>query len=104
MVTPAQGDICWAEVEDKRRPVSVVTRPEAIPVLTWIGVAPVTRTIRGIPTEIPLGPEHEVDVVCVASFDNLQPIRKTFLTRKIGSRPVPREEICRVRPRRLRNP
>lgn len=94
MVTPAQGDIWWAEAEDKRRPVLVVTRSEAISVLTWIVVAPVTTTIRGIPTEIPLDPEHGLDVACVASFDNLQPIRKTFLTRRIGALPTPRRKIC----------
>ena len=43
---PAQGELWWAEAEDKRRPVLVVSRSEAIPVLTWIIVAPVTRTVR----------------------------------------------------------
>ena len=96
MVTPRQGDIWWAEAEDRRRPVLVVTRSEAIPVLDWIVVAPVTRTIRGIPTEIPLDGEHGVDLPCAASFDNLQPIRKTFLTIRIGSLPLPRREICQA--------
>ena len=95
-MTPEQGDIWWAEAEDKRRPVLVVTRSEAIPVLTWIVVAPLTRTIRGIPTEIPLDTEHGVDVACAASFDNLQPIRKTFLTRQIGFVPLSRQQICRA--------
>ena len=95
-MTPAQGDIWWAEAEDKRRPVLVVTRSEAIPVLNWIVVAPVTRTVRGIPTEIPLDTEHGLDVPGAASFDNIQPIRKTFLTRRIGSLPLPRPGICRA--------
>jgi mRNA interferase MazF len=96
VVTPQQGDIWWAEAEDKRRPVLVVTRSEAIPVLNWILVAPLTRTIRGIPTEIPLDQDHGVEIPCAASFDNLQPIRKTFLTSRIGSLPFPRHEICRT--------
>lgn len=96
MVIPHQGDIWWAEAEDKRRPVLVVTRSEAVPVLSWILVAPITRTIRGIPTEIPLDQEHGVDMPCVASFDNLQPIRKTFLASRIGSLPFPQQEICRT--------
>ena len=96
MVTPAQGDIWWAEAEEKRRPVLVVTRSEAVSVLTWIVVAPVTRTVRGIPTEIPLGDEHGLDIPCAASFDNLQPIRKTFLTDRIGTLRFPRHEICRT--------
>ena len=96
MVTPRQGDIWWAEAQNKRRPVLVVTRSEAVPVLNWILVAPITRTVRGIPTEIPLDEEHGVDQPCAASFDNLQPIRRTFLTDRIGSLPFPRHDICRT--------
>ena len=96
MVIPRQGDIWWAEAEDKRRPVLVVTRSEAIPVLNWILVAPVTRTVRGIPTEVHLDEDHGVDTPCAASFDNLQPIRKSFLTSRIGSLSFPRQEICRT--------
>ena len=94
MVTPAQGDIWWAEAEDKRRPVLVVTRTEAIPVLDWIVVAPVTRTIRGIPTEVSLDTEDGLVAPCVATFDNIQPIRKTFLTEFVGSISQRRTEIC----------
>jgi mRNA interferase MazF len=68
-----------------RRPVLVVTRSETVPVLTWIVVAPVTRTIRRIPTEVALGPRHGLTVECVASFDNLQPIRRAFLTDRVGA-------------------
>ena len=56
MTVPAQGEVWWAEAEDKRRPVLIVTRDEGIPVLTWLLVAPVTRTVRDIPTEVALGP------------------------------------------------
>ena len=91
---PVQGEIWWAEAMDKRRPVLVVTRSEAVPVVTWVMVAPVTRTVRGIPTEIPLGPEHGLDERCVASFDNLQPIRRSFLTSRVGVLSSPRSEIC----------
>ena len=55
MSEPRQGEIWWAEADDKRRPVLVVTRNEAIPVLSRVVVAPVTRTVRGIPTEVALG-------------------------------------------------
>ena len=58
----SQGDIWWAEAEDKRRPVLVVTRSDAVPVLTWIVVAPVTRTVRDIPTEVRLGAPHGLAV------------------------------------------
>lgn len=93
---PAQGEIWWAEAEDRRRPVLVVTRSEAVPVLTWIVVAPVTRTVRDIPTEVPVGPDQGLPVASVASFDNLQPIRRTFLTQRVGSLAHPRTQICRA--------
>ena len=96
MVSLAQGEIWWAEAEDKRRPVLVVTRSEAIPVLDWIVVAPITRTIRGIPTEIPLDQEDGLVAPCVAAFDSIQPIRKTFLTEFVGSISQRRTEICRA--------
>jgi mRNA interferase MazF len=96
-VTPRQGDIWWAEAENKRRPVLIVTRSEAIPVLTWLIVAPVTRTVRRIPTEVPLGPSQGLEVDCAASFDNLQPIRRALLTERVGQLTLEdRDEICRA--------
>ncbi len=95
--SPSQGEIWWAEAADKRRPVLVVTRSEAVPVLTWIVVAPVTRTIRDIPTEVALGPDHGLATSCVASFDNLQPIRRSFLTERVGELDIDEsDEICRA--------
>jgi mRNA interferase MazF len=94
-VAPMQGEIWWAEAEDKRRPVLVVTRSDAVPVLTWVIVAPVTRTIREIPTEVRLGPSHGLPDECVASFDNLQPIRRSFLTQRAGELQIDElDEIC----------
>lgn len=94
-VAPMQGEIWWAEAKDKRRPVLVVTRSDAVPVLTWIIVAPVTRTIRGIPTEVRLGSSHGLPDECVASFDNLQPIRRSFLTERAGELQIDElDEIC----------
>jgi mRNA interferase MazF len=91
-----QGDIWWTEAEGKRRPVLVISRTEVISVLDWIVVAPITRTIRGIPTEISLDIREGLDVPCVASFDNLQPIRKSFMTEIVGSLPHRRYQICQA--------
>ena len=95
-MTPAQGEIWWAEASDKRRPILVVTRSEAVPVLTWVVVAPVTRTVRDIPTEVPLDADEGLPEPCVAAFDNLQPIRRSFLTDRIGSLGTRHAEICRA--------
>ena len=96
MSVPLQGDIWWAEAADKRRPVLVVTRSEAVPVLGWIVVAPVTRTVRGIPTEIPLGASEGLVGESAAAFDNLQPIRRAFLTERAGALGPRRSEVCRA--------
>jgi mRNA interferase MazF len=91
---PRQGEIWWAETEDKRRPVLVVTRTEAVGVLSSIVVAPVTRTVRDIPTEIRLGESEGLPVECAASFDNLQRINRWALTQHAGDLGGRREEIC----------
>ena len=97
MSVPAQGDVWWAEAEDKRRPVLIVTRTEAIPVLTWLIVAPVTRTTREIPTEVALGADEGLPEPCAATFDNLQPIRRSFLTQRVGRLDdARRTELCRA--------
>lgn len=96
MVIPQQGDVWWAEAEDKRRPVLVVTRSEAVGVLSSIIVAPVTRTIRRIPTELLLSPDDGMPADSVATFDALQPIRRTFLTTRITRIDDARSRICRA--------
>ena len=97
MSTPRQGEVWWAEAEDKRRPVLVVTRSEAIPVLTWLVVAPVTRSVRPIPTHLELGEAEGLDVPCAAAFDGLQPIRRAFLTERTGALdPARRTAFCQA--------
>lgn len=94
---PLQGEVWWAEADDKRRPVLVVTRDEAVPVLRRLIVAPVTRTVRGIPTEIELGEDEGLTGACAASFDNLQPVDRHLLTDCVGALPAARRpEVCRA--------
>jgi len=77
--TPQQGEIWWAEAQDQRRPVLVVTQSDAVPVLTWIMVAPITRTVHHVPAEVLLGAPQGLSADYAASFDYLQPIRRSFL-------------------------
>ena len=49
----------------------VLTRNAAIEVLTAITCAPITRTVRGIRSEIELGPEHGLPEACVINCDNV---------------------------------
>ena len=68
----------------KRRPVLVVSRDEAIAVLNNVVVAPVTSTIRDIPTCIPVGPAEGIDHDSVATFDSLAAVPKSVLTTRLG--------------------
>ena len=49
----------------------VLSRDAAIEVLTSVTCAPITRTIRGIPSEVELGPEHGLPEACIISCDNV---------------------------------
>ncbi len=78
-------------------PPSVLTRSEAIPVLSRVLVAPITRTIRGIPTEVRFDQADGMPKECVASFDNLRQISRAFLGEPITSLSGPRmHEVCRA--------
>jgi mRNA interferase MazF len=66
-------------------------------VLRQILVAPLTSTIREIPTEVPLGERDGMPKDCVASFDNLRQISKTWLGDPITSLSGSRmHEVCRA--------
>lgn len=68
----AQAELWLMETPNqKRRPVLVVSRDEVIPVLNNVVVAPVTSTVRSIPTCIPVGTDQGIDHDSVATFDQL---------------------------------
>jgi mRNA interferase MazF len=95
---PHRGDVWWGEVSGVgRRPYLVVTREGAIPVLTRVVCAPISRTVRDIPTELPLGPDDGMPVDCAASFDNLLTVPKSALASLITSLRLARQiEMCGV--------
>ena len=69
----ARNDIFWADLGPPagRRPVCVLTRDAAIAVLASVTCAPITRTIRGVRSEVEVGPEHGLPERCVISCDNV---------------------------------
>ena len=69
---------------DKTRPVLILTRPTVIPFLARVTVAPITGTIRGLSTEVPVGRANGLDKDSVVSLDNIATIPKTALGRRIG--------------------
>ncbi len=92
----AQAELWLMETPNqKRRPVLVVSRSDVIPVLNNVVVAPITSTIRAIPTCIPVGPDEGIDHDSVATFDNLAAVPKSVLTRRLGSLGAEgRRQIC----------
>lgn len=84
MSEPQRGEVWWAEMEGLgRRPFLVMTRPAAIAVLRSVLAAPVTRTVRGLPTELALGAEDGMPTDCAVSFDNLRVVSKAHLVERI---------------------
>jgi mRNA interferase MazF len=69
----ARNDIIWADLGPpaRRRPVCILTRDAAITVSSSIMCAPITRTIRGIRTEVEVGPEQGLPERCIISCDNV---------------------------------
>jgi mRNA interferase MazF len=71
-----RGEVRWYRFAepDKRRPVLVLTRGSALEYLREVTVAPVTSTIRRIPTEVVLGPSDGVPHDCAVNLDHLQTV------------------------------
>ena len=80
MTEPRRGEVWWGEIQDVgRRPFLIMTRSAAIPVLHNLLAAPITRTVRNLPTELRLGPDDGMPADCAASFDNLRVVPKAYL-------------------------
>jgi len=75
------GEVRWYTFgpPDKRRPVLILTRNSAIRFLNALTVAPITTTIRDIPTEVHLTPEDGLLTDCAVNLDNIQTIPKSNL-------------------------
>lgn len=81
--TPRRGEIWLAEL-DKPRPAIVMHRDFAGRSLGAILVAPLTTTIRDIPTAVRLGAADGVDRDCVAMLDALTLLRRERFVRRLG--------------------
>ena len=69
---------------DKRRPAVILTSPTRLSLLTWVSVAPITTTIRGLSSEVPVGPRNGLDHESVISCDNITTVRKDAVQDTIG--------------------
>ena len=73
-----RGEVRWYRFAqpDKRRPVVVLTRDSIIAYLGEVTVAPVTSTIRDIPSEVPLSPLDGMPGDCAINLDHVQTVSK----------------------------
>jgi mRNA interferase MazF len=73
-----RGEVRWYTVKapDKRRPVLILTRDSAIGFLNALTVAPITTTVRDIPSEGFLTPADGLLSDCAANLDNIQTVPK----------------------------
>jgi mRNA interferase MazF len=69
---------------DKARPVLVLTREPVRPAMRRVTVAPITTTIKGLSTEVSVGPANGLDQAGVISCDNIVTIEKSALGRHVG--------------------
>ena len=77
---------------DKKRPVLILTRDSVLAYLGEATIAPVTTTIRDIPSEVRLGPEDGLPRPCAVNCDHLQTVSKARLGKLISRLPVERME------------
>ena len=93
----ARGDVCLYQFArpDKRRPVVVLTRDSAIRYLSTVTVAPVTSTIRGVPSEVVLDVEDGMKGRCAVNLHTAVTVSQQRLGRRVG-RLGPRRmsEVC----------
>lgn len=82
----ARGDIWTYEFQrpDKRRPVLIVGRPEAIAVLHTVLVAPITSTVRGLPSEVVVGTTEGLKHDSAVNLDHVQTVERARLSRYVG--------------------
>ncbi len=69
---------------DKRRPVLILTRELVRPHMSRVTVAPITTTVRGLSTEVPVGPANGLEADCVISCDNIVTVPAHALGPQIG--------------------
>jgi len=70
---------------DKQRPVVILTRDSAIGVLGEVTVAPITSTIRDIPTEVVLDESNGMPRRCAANLDHVQTVPKVRIGRLLAT-------------------
>ena len=82
----ARGDVRLYQfaAPDKKRPALVLTRNSAIAYLSTVTVAPVTSTIRGVPSEVALNEEDGMKSPCAVNLHNAVTVSQQRLGRRVA--------------------
>lgn len=93
---PNWAELWWCELADAgRRPVLVLTRPEAVERLPRLLVVPATTRIRGLPSEVPLDETDGLPTSCVLNLDTPELVERHRLTERLGRLSAQRwHEVC----------
>lgn len=93
----ARGDIRLYQFAppDKKRPVVVLTRDNALAYLSTVTVAPITSTIRGVPSEVALDEDDGLKAPCVVNLHNTVTVSRQRLGKRMARLSSARmSEIC----------
>jgi len=93
----ARGEVrlCHFGSPDKTRPAVIMTRDTSIGLLAAVTVAPITSTIRGVPSEVVLNEADGMKRPCAVNLHNLVTIKKQFLGARVAMLSPERvSEIC----------
>ena len=93
----ARGDIRLYQFAppDKKRPAIVLTRNSAIAYLSTVTVAPITSTIRGVPSEVVLSEEDGMKTPCAVNLHNAVTVSQHRLGKRVAQlNSLRMNEIC----------
>ena len=92
MARLSRGEVRWYSFArpDKKRPVVILTRDTVLEYLGETTIAPITRTVRGIASEVPLGPEDGLPDTCAVNLDHVQTVARGRLGALITMLPARR--------------
>ena len=82
---------------DKRRPVVILSRARALRLLRTVVVAQITSTIRGIPSEVVVGPDEGLKTASAINLDHIQTVDKHRLHNYVGTLSEDKmQQVCRA--------
>lgn len=80
---------------DKQRPVLILTRGSALEYLSRVTVAPITSTIRGVPSEVLLGADDGMKNACVVNLHNVVTVSQADVGKRVARLSSARmREVC----------